>query len=842
MRKLKNVILKKINPDEINSHNVRRIILMVVVGFGIIAALFFVAINITHKKLSQLSETMSAILEPDIKLVKLKEISGCLYSADANVKAYIISRDTIYLLNYENNINYLNSRLDTLFWLSSRGGIFDSNQTINNHIFSAKIDTLRKLIINRTDLFYENIELKTGVVSRDVLLQLLKKIKIKKNGAENNSEQKTVVPKKSFLTQIFSPKKNEKDISDSVKKKILKVIAQTQQEEKIKEKRQLSEEMNIIQREEMVMNQIFSLLNNMEQKELAEGMKRIHIATNETTTQIRIISIWLTTFGLILSLIFLFIIYRDIVKSRRFKELLLLAKRNTEKSASQYSLSLIEASRDPLFTISPQGKITDMNQATVRVTGVSREKLIGTDFFDYFTKPDKAREGYQQVFAKGFVADYPLTIMDGKLTDVLFNGSVYKDEKGEVLGAVVVARDITEQKRFENELIEAKGNAERAMLKAEESTKLKEAFLANMSHEIRTPMNAIMGFSDILYKRELGAQEKEYVKTIKMAGENLLAIINDILDISKIEAGMMSFEEHAFSVREILKSCHLMLMGRAQEKNLELTFVCNEDVPDFLLGDSSRLTQIIINLAGNAIKFTQKGIINIKATVLKKEGKNTFVEFSVKDTGIGIPQDKLEYIFERFSQAASNTTRKYGGTGLGLSISKQLVELQGGKLSVHSKLKEGSVFSFYIPYKESFDVKPATEPIKKKYNMEELGKLNILLVEDNKLNVLLILSLFSENNLKLKTVENGSEAIEKLKEGPFDIILMDMEMPVMNGYEATSMIRNEMKNNIPIIAMTAHAMAGEKEKCLSLGMNDYISKPINASLLFEKIYDLTFNI
>jgi PAS domain S-box-containing protein len=521
-----------------------------------------------------------------------------------------------------------------------------------------------------------------------------------------------------------------------------------------------------------------------------------------------------------------------------------------QKLLSKYSLSLIEASHDPLFAISPEGKITDMNNASVKVTGVSREKLIDAYFFDYFTEPEKAREVYREVFAKGSIADSSLTLRhkNGKLTDVLFNGSVYKNDRGNVLGAVVVARDVTEQKRFENELIEAKSNAERATQKAEEATKLKEVFLANMSHEIRTPMNAIIGFSDILSERKLGEQEREYVRTIKSAGESLLTIINDILDISKIEAGMMTIEESNFSVKETFKMLHVMLMGKAKEKNLELLFTCDEDVPDVLLGDPTRLTQIIINLAGNAIKFTQKGNVNVHVQVLKNENENTLLEFSVKDTGIGISQDKLEHIFERFRQAEPQTTRKYGGTGLGLSIARQLVELQGGTLTVKSGLKEGSVFSFCIPYKRSVEVLPAPEIAREKYNMKELSKLNILLAEDNQLNVKLILSLFSENGLKLKVAENGSECIEKLshrdsfgERNKFDIILMDMEMPVMNGYEAATIIRNELKSNIPIIAMTAHAMAGERERCLSLGMNDYISKPINANLLFEKIYDLTVN-
>jgi CheY-like chemotaxis protein len=221
----------------------------------------------------------------------------------------------------------------------------------------------------------------------------------------------------------------------------------------------------------------------------------------------------------------------------------------------------------------------------------------------------------------------------------------------------------------------------------------------------------------------------------------------------------------------------------------------------------------------------------------------------VKDTGIGISEDKLEHIFERFRQAESHTTRKYGGTGLGLSIAKQLAELQGGNLSVKSEFNVGSVFSFFIPYKISPKILSKSVAVEKKYNIEDLSKIKILLVEDNPLNIKLILSLFSENNLNLQIAENGSIAIEKIKENNgsslltkcFDIILMDMEMPVMNGYEAATIIRNGLKNNTPIIAITAHAMAGEKERCLSLGMDDYITKPINANLLFEKMYDLTLN-
>ncbi|MBI5539439.1 MAG: response regulator [Bacteroidia bacterium] len=843
--------MKQINLDRINLLNIRKIILKIVLVFGIIAGLFFIAIKISHEKFSKLSQKVSSILEPNIKLVELKQISVSIYNAEANVKAYVISKDTVYLLYYEYYINNLNSRLDTLYLLSKESKIVDENQSKSNHLFSAQIITLRKLIKNRIDLFNEYIELKTGKNSQNELLKLIHKIKINKKEVKNSNEQNIEIPKKSFFSQIFSSKKkNEEQVnvelpvisSDSLQKNILKIIIQTQREEKINAGNKLLNEIDISQREYVVMNNIFSILENMEEKELLEGINRVKIASIETNRQISLISYWLTSLGLILVLIFSYYIYYDILRVKRFKEQLLLAKSNAEKKASRYALSLIEASLDPLVTISSDGKITDMNEATVKITGISREELTDTDFFEYFTESQKANEVYQEVFNKGFVKDYPLTLRhkDGSHTEVLFNGSVYKDDSDAVLGVVVVARDITSQKLFESELINAKSKAEQATIKAEESTKLIEAFLANMSHEIRTPMNAIMGFSDLLSKKSLGEKETNYVTIIKSAGEKLLTIINDILDISKIEAGMMSFEEEVFSVKETLKSLNVLLMGKAKDKNIELLFTCDESVPNVLLGDHTRLTQIIINLVDNAIKFTQKGKVQVSANVINNVNDTYLIEFSIKDSGIGIPQEKLVNIFERFRQAEHYTTRMYGGTGLGLSIAKQLVELQGGNISVKSEINVGSIFTFSISYKKTSQIHLSPETIDKKCNMQELSKLSILLVEDSLLNVQLIQSLFIENNLKLQIAENGSVCLEKLKTNIFDIILMDMEMPVMNGYEAATKIRKELNNNIPIIAMTAHAMAGERERCLGMGMNDYISKPINSLLLFEKINDLTF--
>src|SRR6187200_2041885 len=335
---------------------------------------------------------------------------------------------------------------------------------------------------------------------------------------------------------------------------------------------------------------------------------------------------------------------------------------NSAKLASQYSRSLIEASHDPLVTISPEGKITDMNEALTNITGLTREKLTGTNFFDYFTEPQKAREVYQEVFAKGFVTDYPLTVIDHKLTDVLFNGSVYKDEQGKVLGAVVVARDITEQKRNEKELIEArvfaelatliaeeaKGKAETATGIAEDAVKAKQQFLSNMSHEIRTPMNAIIGFTKVLLKTDLSAKQKEYLSAIKLSGDALIVLINDILDLAKVDAGKMTFEQSPFKMASSISAMLHLFEAKIQEKNLELVREYDNRIPDVLIGDPVRLHQIILNLVSNAVKFTTKGKITVSVNLLDEDEEAVSIEFAVTDTGIGIKADKIEKIFENF--------------------------------------------------------------------------------------------------------------------------------------------------------------------------------------------------
>ncbi len=516
---------------------------------------------------------------------------------------------------------------------------------------------------------------------------------------------------------------------------------------------------------------------------------------------------------------------------------------------SGYARSLIEASLDPLVTISATGKIMDMNDALANITGMSRERLTGTDFLDYFTEPEKARAVYQEVFAKGSVADSPLTIrhQNGTLTDVLFNGSVYKDDQGNVLGVVIVARDVTEQKRIATELTEAivfaelatdiaeeaKIKAETARKIAEDAVKAKQQFLSNMSHEIRTPMNAIIGFTKVVLKTELTAKQKEYMNAIKTSGDALIVLINDILDLAKVDAGKMTFEQTPFKMALSISAMLHLFETKIQEKNLKLIKAYDERIPDVLLGDPVRLHQIVLNLVSNAVKFTKEGQITVSVTLLEESEDKVTIEFMVSDTGIGIGEDKMPSIFENFQQATSETSRLFGGTGLGLAIVKQLVEAQGGSIYVKSEIEEGSDFCFTLSFKKT-SLESETGAVIAQSDTQ-IKNVKVLVVEDIALNQLLMRTLLDDFGFKCDIAANGKIAIEKLRNKNYDIILMDLQMPEMNGFEATEYIRKELNSKIPIIALTADVTTADLAKCKAVGMDDYISKPVDERLLQSKI-------
>ncbi|MFI5131619.1 MAG: response regulator [Chitinophagales bacterium] len=372
--------------------------------------------------------------------------------------------------------------------------------------------------------------------------------------------------------------------------------------------------------------------------------------------------------------------------------------------------------------------------------------------------------------------------------------------------------------------------------KVKASAAVKENFLANMSHEIRTPLNAILGFTNILQKTKLENEQEEYVDIIQRSGDNLLSIVNDILDLSKIEAGMLRIEEAPFRVSDIISTVETMLRPRAEEKNLKLFVNLDVDVPEIVSGDAVRLTQILVNLVSNSIKFTEDGGVYLRVTMLKKENNTAKLEFLVRDTGIGIPAEKQLTIFDRFEQAEAETTRRFGGTGLGLSIVKNLVDLQKGTVTLFSNSGHGSSFTVELSFKIC-DGERTVRETKRHVAISDDNKsrIRILIAEDNSMNQRLIRHLLKSRGYNFDLVFNGVQAIESLKKQSYDMVLMDIQMPEMDGYSATRQIREELKLKIPVIAMTAHAMSGEKEKCIKSGMNDYISKPIDEEILFDII-------
>src|SRR5476651_2631702 len=358
-----------------------------------------------------------------------------------------------------------------------------------------------------------------------------------------------------------------------------------------------------------------------------------------------------------------------------------------------YTRSLIESNIDALMTTDPAGIISDVNKQMELLTGCTRDELIGAPFKNFFTDPKRAEAGIRRVLSEGKVTDYELTAraLDGKKTVVSYNATTFYDRGRTLQGVFAAARDVTERKVVEAELEQAKALAESA-------SRTKSDFLASMSHEIRTPMNAIMGIADLLAKTPLSPEQDKYVQIFRRAGDNLLNLINDILDLSKVEASQLELERTGFSLNDHLEKVTEMVVGRAFEKGLALVFVFEENVPTDLVGDPTRLRQVLLNLLGNAIKFTEFGEVSLRVDLDANPSVPTALRFTVSDTGIGIPNEKLARVFERFTQADSSTTRRFGGSGLGLTISRRLVELMGGRIWVESEVSRGSVFAFTVPF------------------------------------------------------------------------------------------------------------------------------------------------
>lgn len=446
--------------------------------------------------------------------------------------------------------------------------------------------------------------------------------------------------------------------------------------------------------------------------------------------------------------------------------------------------------------------------------------------------------------------EYRIVHPDGFTHYIGSKGKVYRDNKGNPTQVAGICLDISDRKRTEEELRFSKEMAERLAEKAESASHAKTSFLASMSHEIRTPLNGVIGMTTLLSNTTLSPDQHEYVKTIFTSSNALLSVINDILDFSKIESGHMELEIVDFRFSDLIKETTEMIGAQANEKGLLVNTQIDDNVPQWVIGDASRIRQILSNLLSNAIKFTHKGRIDIKASVIDQHEKQSIILFEVKDTGIGISPEIRSRLFKMFSQGDPSMSRKYGGTGLGLAISKRLAKMMGGMIDVESTPGKGSRFWFTIPLGKSYAPHPPSrELLSSQFSNAPLEIIipslknpnkttKILLVEDNLINQQVELQLLNRLGYYTEIVENGLEAIEATKKVRYDLILMDCQMPEMDGYTTTSEIRKlESKQNkhTPIIAMTAHTMQGDQERCLASGMDDYIPKPVNINLLGETL-------
>ena len=499
-----------------------------------------------------------------------------------------------------------------------------------------------------------------------------------------------------------------------------------------------------------------------------------------------------------------------------------------------YTRSLIEANIDAIITTDPSGIITDVNKQMEALTDCTRDELIGAPFKNYFTDPDRAEAAIKAVLSEKSVTDYELTARarDGKQTVVSYNATTFYDRNRMLQGVFAAARVVTERKRVEAEL-------QQAIAAAESASRTKSEFLASMSHEIRTPMNAIMGIADLLAKTALSPEQDKYVQIFRRAGDNLLNLINDILDLSKVEASQLELEQTGFSLHDHLEKVMEMVATRANEKELALVCEIAPSVPDDLVGDPTRLRQVLLNLLGNAIKFTESGEVALRVTLDGNFAVPTALRFAVSDTGIGIASQKLGQVFERFTQANSSTTRRFGGSGLGLTISRRLVELMGGRIWVESSVGKGSVFSFAVP----FEIWPATNrPTLVTVGVDskaQLPALRILLAEDSADNCTITMAYLEDTPYQVEIAETGAIACEKFNAGHYDLVLMDRQMPVMDGLTATRSIRAWERANdrppTPIIALTASALKGDREMCLAAGCTAFLTKPIKQEVLLQAI-------
>ncbi len=505
-----------------------------------------------------------------------------------------------------------------------------------------------------------------------------------------------------------------------------------------------------------------------------------------------------------------------------------------------YTRSLIESNIDAIMTTDPAGIITDVNQQMVALTGCAREELINTPFKNYFNDPERAEAGIKQVLEEKKVSDYELTAhaKDGRETVVSYNAATFYNAEGLLQGVFAAARDVTEYKRLNQVLQDKNTELESARFAADAANLAKSRFLATMSHEIRTPMNGILGMAQMLLTPNLkDAERQDYVRTVISSGQILLTLLNDILDLSKVEAGKLSQESIAFESAQIMHETRFLFAETASRKGLNIETDWTGPAGQRYLGDPHRLRQMLSNLLGNAIKFTEKGRIRIEASEIERDGETALLEFAVSDTGIGIPPDKQSLLFLPFSQIDSSTTRQYGGTGLGLSIVRAMAGLMGGEVGVESQEGKGARFWFRIraglvAADQDSRVWPATGAARSPQRLPQFSG-RVLAVEDGATNRKVLRALLEKVGLTVGFAEHGQEGVDAVTGGDAaDLILMDVQMPVLDGYAATERIRQWEKDSgrerRTIIALTADAFEKDRNHCLAVGMDDFIAKPITS--------------
>lgn len=499
------------------------------------------------------------------------------------------------------------------------------------------------------------------------------------------------------------------------------------------------------------------------------------------------------------------------------------------RKGSFYSV-VVEDGSDMIFIVDFEGDIHYHNSSVRGTLGYRANSLVGKNFFNYILPEgvEELKRKFRQSQKRAYTEKVEIQFLckDRSYKFIEFNAINLKHKVG-LNGFILDCRDITQRKRDAEELLRLQ--------------KAKEQFLANISHEIRTPINGIAGMAGLLSQDSSPEERGTYLNAIKHSAENLKVIINDILDLAAIDSGKLRLERIPFNLHDLLPSLVGMFAYQAKEKKIVLDYKIEPTLNRILLGDPVRLNQILINLISNAVKFTHTGKINVRCSAEKRTKTDCLVKIQVVDTGVGVPSDKLDTIFESFSQADASVTRKYGGSGLGLTIVKQLVELQKGSITVKSEEHKGSNFIVRIPYTfaRSEGVKPAASPGVMWSSVEKpLKEMKVLLVEDNDINRLYAKSILHQWRCAVDTAENGLVAIEKIKYGDYDAILMDVQMPVMDGYETTRAIRlmNPPMCDTPIIALTANATRADVDKCLASGMNDYLPKPFTPDDLYLKIF------